>query len=328
MQDFTSKEFRSMPSSVAGVVFPMLGVLLGVLLHPASSLADSFFARACVSDTFDSVGNTCQQDEALRMAIASATKTNGAISLQSGTGASAGWLAGTSRAVMSNMTDWSSGYINAGTDARLEEAVDPNWEDWAARGYDSMNDIDHYALDFQLEASGSQSATSSGWGVSANSTVSYSYSVGWTSGSGSKSTFAGENYGTWGLIDASFLIGKDATYELSMTAHTFATGSKTYLPGGVASIDASADFSHTLRWMGITGIHAFDASGNEIPLPADARLQLIGRDSGFDYWNAAVVPSIPEPSTTLLIGAGLTGIAGFTRRNPARRPAGARARRR
>lgn len=126
MQDFTSKEFRSMPSSVAGVVFPMLGVLLGVLLHPASSLADSFFARACVSDTFDSVGNTCQQDEALRMAIASATKTNGAISLQSGTGASAGWLMGTSRAVMSNMTDWSSGYINAGTDARLEEAVDPN----------------------------------------------------------------------------------------------------------------------------------------------------------------------------------------------------------
>ncbi len=309
-------------SSIRSFLALSFGVLLVALVLPASSLAAAFSVRACVIQDFNIFGNLCESDEDDSLAVVDAIQNNGAISLYAGTAARAGAVTAQSRSIMRNMTDWSSGHISAYTDATLTEIVDPNWADWAARGYGWMNDVDHYAFDFQLEVSGNQSATHGGAGAAdANSTVSYSYAVGWTSGSGSKSTFANENYGPWGLINASFLIGKDQTYLLSLAAHTWTAGSKTYRPGSDASIDASADFSHTLRWMGITGIHAFDGSGNEIDLPADLRLELIGRDSGFDYWNAAVAPSIPEPSSALLIGSGLLGVAECARRRSAGRSA-------
>lgn len=329
MQDIRSKQFRSMLEAVsrwhagrrefgvAGVPSPLPGLILATLLFPASSLADSFFARACATQTFQ-IGGACQQDSSAFGALATQSYTSGAISLQAGTAAGAGYLQALSRATMQNMQDWSSGNITAYTDARINETIDPDWADWAARGYDSMADVELYVFDFQIEVSGTQVATFGGPGAGgAASTVRYTYSVGGNSGSGSRSTFAGENYGTWGTVDASFLIGKGATYTLEMGAHTWASGDKTFVPWSDASIDASADFSHTMKWMGITGIHAFDSAGNEISLPADARLQMIGRESGFDYWYAAT--AIPEPSSTLLLCSGLMGVAAYARTQSGRR---------
>ncbi len=120
--------------------------------------------------------------------------------------------------------------------------------------------------------------------------------------------------GLGGVIDASFLIAKDKSHLFSFQAHTFANGTKTYVPGSDASIDASADFSHTLKWLGITGLHAFDSSGNEIPLPADASLPLIGRDTGFDYWHPADPSPVPLRSTLLFMCAGLIGAGPWLRR--------------
>lgn len=298
----------------AGVAARWLGVILAACLGPASALAEPLYAWACASQTFSSLGNACFEAKSGINAMAQHGYDNGVISLNAGTSAAPGSLMAQSRAMMQHMTDWSSGYINASTDATVNESIDPDWEDWAARGYDSMGDIDHYAFDFQFEVSGSQSATYGGWGaVWADSRVSYNYSVGGTQGAGSKSTYANENYGTWGIVDASFLIGKGQSYILSMRAQTSANGTKTYVPGSDASIDAFADFSHTLRWMGIAGLHAFDASGNEIPLPADAYMPLIGRDTGFDYWYAAPA-LVPLPPTLLAIGSGLIGLVPFARR--------------
>ena len=185
-----------------------------------------------------------------------------------------------------------------------------------------MSDIDHYVFDFRIEGSGNQSATYGGWGaVDAGSSVRYGFQVGGTQGTGSKSSSKNDNYGVWGSVDASFLIGKDQGYRLVLDAHTATLGTKVYFPGSDASIDAFADFSHTLRWMGITELHAFDASGNEIALPADAYLPLIGRDTGFDYWYAAPSP-VALPSALLLICSGLLGVAPLAQRKfrPGRAP--------
>jgi hypothetical protein len=320
MQDLRSKNPGSQPVErshvgLTGLALPLFGVVLGASVCPTAALAEPLFARACVNQTWNFVGNYCDQDESTSLAITHASYSGGAISLSAGAAAQVGSLLAQSRATMQHMGDWSSGFITAYTDASFSEWIDPDWEDWAARGYDSMNDIDHYLFDFRIEVSGSQSATYGGWGAAgAESTVSYSYSVGNTSGAGSKSTFGGENYGAWGTVDAAFLIAKNQSYLFSFHAHTFASGTKTYVPFSDASIDASADFSHTLKWLGITGLHAFDSSGNEIPLPADAYLPLLGRETGFDYWQAADPAPVPLPPTLLFMGCGLLGAAPYLRR--------------
>lgn len=301
MQDLRSKNSGSQPVDrrhfgFTGLALPLFGVVLGVSVCSTAALAEPLFARACVSQTWNFVASYCDQNESVLLAITHASYSSGAISLIAGAAASAGSMTALSHATMQHMGDWSSGQMYAYSDASLSEWIDPDWEDWAARGYDSMNDIDHYLFDFRIEVSGSQSATFGGPGAGgAHASVRYSYSVGNTSGTGSKSTIASENYGTWGVIDASFLIAKDQSYLFSLDAHTYTSGDKTYRPGSDASIDALADFSHTLKWLGITGLHAFDSSGNEIPLPADAYLPLLGRETASTTGRPPTLRRFPCP---------------------------------
>jgi hypothetical protein len=151
----------------------------------------------------------------------------------------------------------------------------------------------------------------------------YSYRVGDSSGGGSWSqNSAGQvsKSGTWNnSIKSSFTVQKDATFNLQLAATAGGGGSKTYVPGSNTTVVATADFSHTMTWMGITGVRAFDGLGNEVPLPPGAYLPLIGQDSGFNYWYSAVGSSeVPEPATVLLLGSGFV-VARLMRKSVARR---------
>ena len=84
---------------------------------------------------------------------------------------------------------------------------------------------------------------------------------------------------------------------------------------GIAAI---TDFSHALRWGGVTSISATDSFGNPIDLPAGFELSLIGA-SGFDYWGAAGSPppvagSAPEPGAWALMLVGFWGAGSRLRR--------------
>jgi hypothetical protein len=70
---------------------------------------------------------------------------------------------------------------------------------------------------------------------------------------------------------------------------------------------AQADFMHTLRWMGVSGLHAFDAGGQEITLAEGGRFSIFG-SSVHDFWYAAPVVTltqVPEPGTWALMLGGL-----------------------
>jgi hypothetical protein len=83
---------------------------------------------------------------------------------------------------------------------------------------------------------------------------------------------------------------------------------------------AMADFTHTLRWMGVTSLQAFDAGGQEITLAEGGRFSIFG-SSGHDFWDAAPVVTltlVPEPGTWALMLGGLA-LLGRRQRFSARR---------
>lgn len=108
----------------------------------------------------------------------------------------------------------------------------------------------------------------------------------------------------------------DFDFSLKGTAHAQVTNA---LNAGPRTASADANFGSTLRWLGVTGVQAFDANGQELTLPAGFKLGLIGAESGFDYWNAAPLQgtpgNVPEPATAglLLIAALAAGRAGRLR---------------
>ena len=96
-------------------------------------------------------------------------------------------------------------------------------------------------------------------------------------------------------------------YDLSMTVSSTARldGRGSGFPFG-ATATADADFSHTLRWMGISGpITARNATGDVVALPADFAIDMMGQTTGFNYRNAAPVP---EPAEWALALAGLAAL--------------------
>lgn len=308
-------------NGAAGRVFvPFLGLMLATLACPTPVFAAAFSANGSVWQDFYVSGPPGTPSVSPTHATFMQQYVSADINLNSRAEASQGNLKLFTLASINGMTNWSSGHVSSTSSAGILEPVYPLWQfltgnvaPWA-----------YITFEYEVWVAGNLYATSAGPGAAGSEAgLQYSYRVGDSSGGGNWSqNSAGQvsKSGTWNnSVKGSFTIQKDSTFNLQLAATAGGGGSKTYVPGSNATVVAIADFSHTMTWLGITGVRAFDSLGNEVQLPADAYLPLIGRDSGFDYWHSAAGPAeVPEPATVLLLVSGLV-FAGLMRESVARR---------
>jgi hypothetical protein len=184
-----------------------------------------------------------------------------------------------------------------------------------------------FVLDIPIRATGSVS--SSGAAFPPNpaffSVAGAFYDYAWTLGQFSGSGAANSGRGSRGEVFetssgspvelVSLLVRSGELVNLSFSANALAN--VTAFPGAPAS--ATADFGHTLRWGGVTGITARDGSGNTIDLPDGFALSMSSDMSGFDYWNAAgpnpftTTGGVPEPASWAMMLLGFFGMGGVVR---------------
>lgn len=300
---------------VAPVVAPFLGLLLGALICPASVLAVPLVAGGSVSQEFYAPGPPGVSSVSPKKATFAQQYSSGDISLISNAEASAGYLSLHASANIIDMENWASGHVFSSAHGGISESVVPDWEDFRWDG-------ETFVMEYQVRATGNLDARSFGYGAAgALASLEYRYHIGDSSGGGNKALDTDGHFstsGTWGVMTSSFTVTRDSTFDMTLSAAADARGGKTYSPGGRANIVANADFSHTMTWLGITGIRAFDDMGNEVPLPPDVVLPLIGHDTGFDYWHSAA--PVPEPNTVWLFAVGLLALARTLRRGTTKPP--------
>ena len=191
----------------------------------------------------------------------------------------------------------------------------------------SVSGVDKLKLTFNIGATGGVSTSGSfnpqGLQVGVGQAeIGYALLVGGTHAQGTMSVSSGSpinQQGAWGTITGSVEITPTsginddylfAAFGLSLTGHANARAIHRADPTmPILFAQTDAEFGTTLIWEGIIDAQAFDRFGVEIPLPDDFELALIGRETGMNYWHAAVrdvaPASVPEPGSWALLLAGL-----------------------
>lgn len=228
---------------------------------------------------------------------------------------------------------YSGGNGNSG--AFIRGASGASWTDgldvtWPSR-FQVAGSVDHVTLTYSVGATGSVSGQRSIDGDgnilgAGSSSIDYQFRFGNSVFNGSQSfnSFDGTSAssGSWGTISGSVtlnVIGQSNGrpvfdgISVSMAGQASAQVGNSFA-GGTRQTTASADFGSTLIWQGVVTAHAYDAQGTEILLPGDFELELTGRQSGMNYWDAAVRQPVPEPGTAALWLVGLAGLIGLRRR--------------
>jgi len=231
----------------------------------------------------------------------------------SGTGLTADSFAASSPGLLSTLAmvgldwpGWWSGSITARSSATLQETVLVDWEAAALHAWEpgTVNLI----MRFAVAVSGTVVATSDG-GDNSGASIQYTATIGDATASGSKGASSGgssNTSGIWGTVLLDATVPWQSNLYLDLSAQSYASAGKTYLSFPTAA--AMADFSHTMRWGGLQQVLAVNALGERRDVTG-AYIPLIGQETGFNYFYAATGDTgVPEPSSLLLLAAGLAGV--------------------
>lgn len=273
--------------------FTSIGAALAIVLVSGSAV----YAGPTASGTWSINGDNCRCGGSTTISPTHAessgnwTDPSHNVSMPYSATADAGRVA--AECTMSFSTeDWGSMGWSVSASAGVTEQVTPDWAGFVVRH--NVANLASVVLDFTLEINALLGATANG---SANpntsASVSYTYQVADASGNGSRSVSSDGSSsisGQWGVVHGTYTATAQTSYTMSFTGTVGASGGKTFVPFALGEGQANADFAHTLKWLGITAIHAYDANHAEIPLPPDAYIDLIGAETGFNYRHSVEAP--------------------------------------
>ena len=201
--------------------------------------------------------------------------------------------------VMVAWDGWASGSLESRADASSVELVWDGREPWPF-------EQDSVMMGFSYYTTGTAFASSEDGG-GAGAGVGFTLAIGTASQSGRRevsSSSGSTQEGEWDYPGVRVKISRGEDVYISLSSYAYAAAGKTYL--AFPAMEATGDFSQTLRWLGVQYIEGVNPDGSTTRLTG-AYIPLIGRDSGFNYFYAAPdgAGDVPEPGTVGLTVAGL-----------------------